>query len=185
MRNILSFLWEISKIIIIALVVVIPIRYFLFQPFIVKGASMEPNFHSGDYLIIDEISYRFNQPHRGDVIVFKFPRDPSQRYIKRLIGLPNDTIEIKSDKIIISNGKESQVLDESSYLPESSNTLGDFEISLKDGEYFVLGDNREFSSDSRKWGVLPEKLIIGRVFLRAWPVVALAKIEAPAYPVGN
>ena len=88
MKNILSFLWEISKIIIIALIIVIPIRYFLFQPFIVRGASMEPSFHSGDYLIIDEISYRFRNPQRGEVIVFKYPQAPSQRYIKRVIGLP-------------------------------------------------------------------------------------------------
>jgi len=181
MRNLLSFLWEVSKIIIIALVVVVPIRYFLFQPFIVKGASMEPNFHSGDYLIIDEISYRFSQPQRGDVIVFKFPQDPSQRYIKRIIGLPGDTIEIRSDKIIISRGDENQVLDESFYLPKSFHTLGELKESLKDGEYFVLGDNREFSSDSRRWGLVSRGFIIGRVFLRAWPVAALAKIEAPAY----
>lgn len=181
MKNFLSFFWEISKIIIIALLIVIPIRYFLFQPFIVRGASMEPNFHSGDYLIIDEISYRFKEPQRGEIIVFKSPQDLSQRYIKRIIGLPAEIIEIKDGEIIISEGRESQILDESSYLPKSSQTSGDLQITLGGNEYFVLGDNRGFSSDSRKWGTLPRKNIVGRVFFRAWPFTTFAKIEAPAY----
>lgn len=181
MRHFLSFCWEILKIIIIALVIVVPIRHFLFQPFIVRGASMEPNFHNGDYLIIDEISYRFKDPQRGEAIVFKSPSNPSQRYIKRIIGLPGETIEIREGKIIILKDKTSQILDESDYLPSSSQTLGDFKISLKENEYFVLGDNRPFSADSRKWGPLPRENIIGRVFLRAWPITAFAKIENPVY----
>jgi len=185
MKNILSFFWEISKIVVVALLIVIPIRYFLFQPFIVKGASMEPNFHSNDYLIIDEISYRFREPKRGEVIVFKFPKDPSQRYIKRIIGLPGETIEIKNNKIIILHNGTPQILDESFYLPPSFQTstdsLTDFKISLKNNEYFVLGDNRNFSFDSRRWGPLPRENIIGRVFFRAWPFVALAQIKAPSY----
>jgi signal peptidase I len=181
MKNILSFLWEIVKIIVVSLLIVIPIRYFLFQPFIVRGASMEPNFHNGDYLIIDEISYRFRPPQRGETIVFKFPQDPSQRYIKRIIGLPGETVEIRNGKIIISKGEGVQSLDESSYLPSSIQTLGDLTANLKDNEYFVLGDNRPFSSDSRKWGDVPEKFIIGRVLIRAWPFASLAEITVPQY----
>jgi len=94
MKSFLSFIWEIAKIVIIALLIVIPIRYFIFQPFFVKGQSMEPTFENGDYLIIDEISYRFRAPQRGEVIVFKYPENPSQRYIKRIVGLPRETIEI-------------------------------------------------------------------------------------------
>src|SRR4030042_6171778 len=110
MRNLLSFIWEVSKIIIIALVIVLPIRYLLFQPFFVKGQSMEPNFEDGDYLIIDELSYRFREPARGEVIVFKYPDEPSQRYIKRIIGLPGETVEIQSGKVAIYNEEGGTIL---------------------------------------------------------------------------
>lgn len=184
MKTIFSFLlfvWEILKIILVALLVVIPIRYFLFQPFFVRGQSMEPNFHNGDYLIIDEISYRFSDPKRGEVIVFKYPNNPSQRYIKRVIGLPGETIEIKEGSIIIYYQGNGQVLDESDYLFSSVQTPGSLQVSLGEGEFFVLGDNRAFSFDSRRWGSLKRENIVGRVFIRAWPFTALAKIEAPVY----
>lgn len=179
------YLWEILKIAIIASVIVVPIRYFLFQPFIVRGASMEPNFHSNDYLIVDEISYRFRHPERGEVIVFHYPNNPSQRYIKRVIGLPGETLEIKDGRIFITppDSQNSFALDESAYLPPSANNTlrGEEKIVLKKGQYFVIGDNRAFSYDSRSWGPLSEKFIIGRVLFRAWPLSAFAKIRAPAY----
>ena len=183
MKKILSFIWEIAKIVIIALLIVIPIRYFLFQPFFVRGQSMEPNFEDGDYLIIDEISYRFRAPQRGEVIVFKNPQNPFQRYIKRITGLPGETIEIEDGKIIISDESKTWFLDESVYLPDSIYTpsKGFKSISLGQDQYFVLGDNRTNSSDSRIWGALVENKIIGRVFFRAWPFTALAKIEIPTY----
>jgi len=177
MKNFLSFIWETLKIVIIALVIVVPIRYFLFQPFFIKGASMEPNFDDGQYLIIDELSYRFREPQRGEVVVFKYPHDLSQRYIKRIIGLPGETIEIKERKVLISG----EILDESSYLPEGITTPDLAKITLGEEEYFVLGDNRLASSDSRRWGALPKENIVGRAYLRAWPFVTLAKFEAPAY----
>jgi len=179
MRNVLSFIWEILKIVIIALAIVIPIRYFIFQPFLVKGQSMEPNFEDGNYLIVDEISYRMGNPQRGEIIVFKYPQNPSQRYIKRIIGLPGDTVEIKNGKVYISG----KILDESSYLPKNNFTpdFGFQGITLKENEYFVLGDNRLHSSDSRIWGVVPRENIIGRVFLKAWPIIYFDKIETPVY----
>jgi len=173
----LLFIWEILKIVIIALVIVIPIRYFLFQPFIVKGQSMEPNFENGNYLIIDELSFRFRDPRREEVVVFRYPRNPSQRFIKRIIGLPGEKIEIKAGSIMVND----QILDESEYLPFGLQTPGNIQISLNENEYFVLGDNRISSFDSRQWGPLPRKNIIGRVYFRAWPFTALAKFEAPAY----
>ncbi len=182
MKKTLLFFWEISKIVLIALAIVVPIRYFLFQPFFVKGQSMEPNYETGDYLIIDELSYRFKNPERGEVIVFKYPNDTTQRYIKRIIGLPGETIEIKDGQIIIyKNNSTPEVLDESSYLPSGVQTAGNLKITLGNDEYFVLGDNRPVSSDSRRWGVVPRKDIIGKVYLRAWPITAMAKIELPAY----
>ena len=180
MKKFFIFIWEITKIAIIAALIVIPIRYFLFQPFFVKGQSMDPNFENGDYLIVDEISYRFSEPQRGEVIVFKYPEDPSHRFIKRIVGLPGETVEIKDGKVIIYRDGVSQVLDESEYLSDLV-TTGDFQITLGENEYFVLGDNRPFSFDSRKFGVLPRDKIIGRVIFRAWPFAAFAKFEAPAY----
>ncbi len=177
MRNFLIFIWEIIKIVIVALVIVLPVRYFLFQPFIVSGPSMEPNFNQGDYLIVDELSFRLRDPKRGEVVVFKFPRNPSQRYIKRIIALPGEEVEIAEGKIKI-NG---EILDEREYLSPDIQTEGAVQLKLRKNEYFVLGDNRYASSDSRRWGVLPRENIIGRVFLRLWPITAFAKFEAPAY----
>ena len=181
-KKTLSFIWEVAKIVIIALLIVAPIRYFVFQPFIVRGASMEPNFYSGDYLIVDEISYRFNQPQRGDVIVFKCPKDLSQRFIKRIIGLPNETVEIKNGKITIYNSEGiNQPLNESEYLSLYKNIGPEAITRLGPEEYFVLGDNRSFSLDSRKWGVLDGDNIIGKVFLRIFPFASLSKAETPSY----
>ena len=182
MKKFFSLVWEIVKIVIIALVIVVPIRYFLFQPFFVKGQSMEPSFENGDYLIIDEISYQFRNPQRGEVVVFKYPHDPSQRYIKRIIGLPGETVEIKDGKVVIYNQSGEQILEEAEYLNSSVYTPGDTSLTLGEEEYFVLGDNRVASLDSRRWGPLSENEIIGQVFLRAWPFTALAKVESPEYP---
>lgn len=177
MRKLLYSILEILQMVVLAAVVVIPIRYFIFQPFFVQGQSMDPNFENGDYLIVDELSYRFKNPQRGEVVVFKYPKNPSQRYIKRIIGLPGETVEIKNGEVIIDN----TVLDESAYLTAGLQTLGDTKVLLDAGEFFVLGDNRLSSSDSRRWGILPRDNIIGRVYLRVLPVAALAKIEAPSY----
>jgi signal peptidase I len=177
--EVLNFFKEIIQTVILAILIVLPIRLFIFQPFIVKGQSMEPNFEDGDYLIIDELTYRFRAPKRGEVIVFKNPMNGRQRFIKRIIGLPGETIEISDGKIFISNG-EKKVLNESSYL-NFSFTSGDLRISLSNDEYFVLGDNRQFSLDSRRFGPIKKKEIVGRVLVRLWPVYSFAKIEAPNY----
>jgi len=133
--------WEFIKFTAIAILIVVPIRLWVAQPFIVNGASMEPTFENGNYLIIDELSYHFRQPEKNEVIVFRYPLDPSKFFIKRIIGLPGETIESNEQKI----------------------TLGQ-------NEYFVEGDNRLASSDSRIWGPVPENLIVGRVFIRLWPL---------------
>lgn len=181
MKSTLSFLFEIIKIVLLALVIVIPIRYFVFQPFIVKGLSMTPAFHDGDYLIVDQISYRFKTPQRGEVIVFKYPKDPSQRFIKRIVGLPQEKIELRNEQIIITDKfGETIVLDESNYLL-SQGWFEEMEVNLGEGEYFILGDNRDHSFDSRRWGPLSKEYIVGRVLLRAWPPKAMAYIPTPSY----
>lgn len=178
-KKVFSFLFETIKIIVIALAIVIPIRYFLFQPFVVQGESMKPNFATGDYLIVDQISYRFKEPTRGEVIVFNSPTSPSQRLIKRIIGLPGETIIIGDEKIEIIKGEDILFLEED-YL-NGLITKGDFSIVLGEDEYFVLGDNREFSYDSRKFGLVKKERIIGRALLRLLPVSHFSKIEAPSY----
>jgi len=182
MKKFFALVWEVIKIVVLAAIIVLPIRYFLFQPFFVRGESMDPNFENGDYLIVDELSYRFRAPERGEVIVFKYPENPSQRFIKRIIGLPGETVEVKDGKVTIySPGLPPQTLNELGYLPSGLETLGDIRATLTEDEYFVLGDNRTFSLDSRRIGPVPRENIIGRVILRAWPFVAMAKIEAPSY----
>lgn len=166
-----SFFWELIKVIIIAVIIIVPIRFFLIQPFFVRGASMEPNFHDGEYLIIDEISYRFREPARGEVIVFRFPNNPAQFFIKRIIGLPGDTVTVENGRVTIQNKDYQQgaVVDESNYLSSGVRTSGQVATQLGVDEYFVLGDNRVASSDSRSWGVLPRDEIVGRAWLRAFP----------------
>lgn len=161
---------DIVKIAVVALVLAMTIRYFLIQPFFVEGASMGPNFETGEYLLIDEISYRFKPIDRGDVVVFHYPLDTSKYYIKRIIGLPGETIEVKNSKVVVYNSANSDgiILDET-YLPENLETNGQIKKKLGTDEYFVLGDNRPVSSDSRIWGSLPKNDIVGRVWIRVWP----------------
>lgn len=172
MKKAFSFLWEIGKIALVAFLLVVGFRLFVFQPFLVRGASMEPSFHNWDYLVVDEISYRFRAPARGEVIVFKFPDDPSQRYIKRIIGLPGETVKVEDGQVAVFRGEERIDLDEKTYI--ASDTPGSIQITLPENGYFVMGDNRHYSSDSRSWGTLPEDLIIGRVFVRVFPLSAFA-----------
>jgi|SRR3989344_5528643 len=174
-----SVFWETLKIIVISIAIILPIRYYLVQPFFVRGSSMEPNLENGDYLLVDEIGYRLEEPKRGDTIVFRYPPDPSQFFIKRIIGLPGETIEIRSNKVKIYDDKD--IVLEESYLEESQQTLGDVVVRLKADEYFVMGDNRLQSSDSRRWGPLQKKYIIGRAFIRLWPINEITRIKRVNY----
>ncbi|MEK7645511.1 MAG: signal peptidase I [Patescibacteria group bacterium] len=178
----LAFLWETIKIVVISLIIILPIRYYIVQPFFVKGASMESNFEDGDYLFIDELSYAFGVPNRGDVVIFRYPLDQSQFFIKRIIGLPSETIDIRNNKVTVYNAQhpEGIVLDET-YLDAGQQTLGAMRTKLDDNEYFVLGDNRLRSSDSRVWGALNESLITGKAFIRLWPFSKVAKIPQIQY----
>lgn len=164
---------EIIRFSIIALLIVIPIRMFIAQPFIVSGASMAETFHTGEYLIVDQVSYYLNDPSRGDVIIFRYPRDPSKYFIKRVIGLPGETITIEDSQVMIKNAD----YPEGFYLDEpyvrSMRTPERTEQILGSREYFVMGDNRDESSDSRAWGVLQKERIVGRAFLRLFPPTAV------------
>jgi signal peptidase I len=181
LENAAEFVWEVVKVVVLALAIVIPIRYFLFQPFVIEGSSMEPNFHEADYLIVDRLSYRFREPARGEVIVFNFPRDTSKRFIKRVIGLPGETVEINNGRVIIIGADGNPVTLQEGYIPENLKAPDMPPTKLGEGQYFVLGDNRPNSSDSQDWGDVPEKNIIGRVELRLWPLNQISKIETPRY----
>ncbi len=171
LKSFFMFSLDIIKISIIALILAGVARYFLVQPFFVEGASMEPNFLDGEYLLVDEISYYFKTVERGEVIVFHYPLDASKYYIKRVVGLSGETVEIRNGKVIIynSDNPDGFFINES-YLLREGITTGDIKKKLGKNEYFVLGDNRQFSSDSRQWGTLPRNDIVGRVWIRAWPV---------------
>ncbi len=179
-RIISEFFWEMVRVGIISLAIILPVRYFLVQPFYVKGASMEPNFYDHEYLIIDEISYRFNEPQRGDIVVFKYPLDDKQFFIKRVIGLPGETVKIKENSVYINDSKLNE-----SYLDGSVETFlplrGYGDITLSDDEYFLLGDNRGQSFDSRSFGPVKKSLIIGRTWLRGWPFNRITVFNNPNY----
>lgn len=164
---------EIVRFSIIALIIVIPIRMFVAQPFIVSGASMEDTFHTGQYLIVDQISYHLHDPARGDVIVFRYPKDPSKFFIKRIIGLPGDTVKIEGSEVTIINEANPDGFIISEPYIKSMSPNNQLTEKLGEREYFVMGDNRDRSSDSRAWGVLTEDRIIGKAFLRLFPPSAV------------
>lgn len=167
LKQVGAFIWEMVKVVAIALAIILPIRYFLVQPFYVKGSSMEPNYHDYEYLIIDEITYRFNEPQRGDVVVLRDPSSSGQYFIKRIVAVPGEIVTISNGKVAI-DGVD---LDESAYLGATVETYtsSDASIQLGDNEYYVLGDNRPVSHDSRRFGPVEPDEFVGRVWVRAWP----------------
>lgn len=170
-KAVLSLVFELVQVIAISLAIIIPVRYFLIQPFYVKGASMEPSFFDHEYLIIDELSYRFRTPVRGDIVVFRYPNDQKQFFIKRVIGIPGETVEIAGGIVKIFNDKHpnGEILSETQYLDQDY-TATTRAVTLKNDEYFVLGDNRIASLDSRYFGPVNKSFIVGRVWLRGWPL---------------
>lgn len=180
MRKFLWSFFEVFESIAIAVVAVFFIRSFIAQPFLVSGSSMEPNFQDGNYLLVDEITYRFRSPQRGETIVFKYPGDRQSYYIKRVIGLPGEKIKAAGGKIFAYAQDGAAIALDETYVARGS-AVGDFERMLGPQEYFVLGDNRNFSFDSRSWGPLQKADIIGIARLRLWPVSSAQAFEAPAY----
>lgn len=184
LKKALYFVWDLLKVVVVSLLIILPVRYWLIQPFYVKGASMEPTFYDHEYLIINEIGYRFGEPERGDVVVFKYPKDPAQYFIKRVIGLPGEKLEVSDNHIYIypAGAKNKFLLDESAYLSVATDTVGNATWSLGNGQYFVMGDNREYSLDSRSFGPVSGELIIGQVWLRGWPITRAAVFGGIEYP---
>ena len=158
------------KFALIALLIVIPVRWFIAQPFVVRGASMVPTFENNEYLIVDQLTYHFEDPKRGDVIIMRYPKDPKTFFIKRIIGLPNEKIETLNKKIIIHGANTEPFTIDQSFIDLSRMRDEHTTYTLGSDEYFVMGDNRNESSDSRSWGNLPRADIIGRPVVRLFPL---------------
>lgn len=177
-----GFFLDIIETFVIALAMFVLMYLFLFQPHQVKGNSMFPNFHDQEYLLTDKITYRLSKPKRGDVIVFKAPKNEEYDYIKRIVGLPGDTVKVENCHVFINN----QSLEES-YLTENVCTSAGRSwqtgqsIILSEDEYFVVGDNRPYSSDSRDWGAVPEENIVGKAWFRYWPADRMGIIRSVEY----
>lgn len=164
MKRVLKEIFEFA---LIAIFIVLPFRLFIAQPFLVNGQSMYPAFNNGDYLIVDQLTYRFQEPKRESVLIFKYPNDPSKYFIKRVIGLPGEHLEIKEGQVYINGEKL-----EENYIELTK--IDNLSVTLDNDKYFVMGDNRAGSSDSRAWGPLEEKYIIGRPVIQLLPVTDLS-----------
>ncbi len=176
------FFIELLKLTLLAVVTIFLVRYFLFKPFYVRGASMEPNFFDKEYLIIDELTYHFQTPQRGDIVVLRSPLNKSEYFLKRVIGLPGETIKIRDGRVLIFNeaNPEGLVLKED-YIAKGVQTLPDVTTELGPGKYFVMGDNRFSSLDSRNLGPIDESSLVGRVLVRGLPINRAQFFSHPAY----
>ena len=185
-RRVGSFFFDLVETVVMAMAIFVIIYLFLFQPHQVKGNSMYPNFHDGEYILTDKISYRLRQPKRGEVIIFHAPHNEEYDYIKRIIGLPGDKVKIEQDRIFVNN----QILNEK-YLPANYDVHpGSFlklgqTITVPEGYYFVLGDNRNHSSDSREWGFVPKGNIVGKAWFCYWPTSLFGIIPEVDYQLAS
>ncbi len=173
MKKFFHWLVDLIKTVVIALLIVVPIRLFIFQPFIVRGDSMQPNFQHNDYMIVDQLSYRFREPRRGEVIVFNLN---NQRFVKRIIGLPGEEVKIENNQIFVSDKKL-----EEKYIPASYDEISDKIVTLKENEYFVLGDNRPASYDSRRFGLIETRDIVGKSLFNINFFQSISFVKTPQY----
>ena len=198
----LGYWLDIVKTVLIVGFFVLFFRFFIIQPYYILGSSMEPDYHNGEYLFVDEISYRFTPPERGNVIVLRHPDDacisyvesskimktffqgPCKNYIKRIVGLPGETVKIESGKVYIINKDNPQGFElKEPYIEAGLPTLGDQTVTVGENQYFVLGDNRKpnASSDSRDWGLLDKKYIVGKGWLMVLPLRDFGLLKDPTY----
>lgn len=176
-----GFIKETLRFVIITILIVVPFRLFIAQPFIVSGDSMVPTFHNGEYLIVDELSYYLREPNRGEVVIFRYPKEPSKFFIKRVVGLPSETVTIKNGHIEITETSGTHVSLTESYV--KNELLSNMSVILANDEYFVMGDNRNASSDSRFWGPVTRPLIVGRAFARLLPIAEAEVLPGDSTPL--
>ncbi len=177
-----AFFLDIIEVVVFAIAIFLFIYLLVMQPHRIKGSSMEPNFHDGEYLLTDKITYRLREPQLGDVVVFEAPGANGDEFIKRIIGAPGDKVSVKEGKVYVNNKLLSEV-----YIPTGTTTTGGAflhegsELSVPSNYYFVLGDNRSFSSDSRSWGFVAKTKITGRAWFIYWPPNAFGTVQAAVY----
>jgi signal peptidase I len=168
---------------IVALLVLIPIRLFVALPFVVSGESMLPTFETGNYIIVDQLTYHLREPERGEVVVFRYPNDETKFFIKRVIGLPGERVVVKDSRVTVYTDENPKGIElDEPYIFYTRDDETD--VTLAEDQFFVLGDNRFSSSDSRIWGPLERDLILGRAFVRLYPLntidVLPGEAELPA-----
>ncbi len=176
-----AFLWDLARVVLIAFVVMVGFRYFIAEPFIVSGSSMVPNFQNKEYLVVNKVGNYFGEYERGDVIVFRYPKDNRQFFIKRIVALPGEKVKIEDGKVKIFNQQNPNgAFLQESYLPSQDMTFGQTDlVTLGTDEFYVMGDNRLASSDSRVWGILPRHDIIGEAWLRVFPLNSFGTLNFP------
>lgn len=192
MSEVFEFIWETAKVVLLSLVIILPVRYYLIQPFFVKGSSMVPNFHDKEYVLVDKWTYRLGAPERGDVIIFRYPNNPKEYFIKRILGLPGETVVAgNNNSVVIYNTRypDGFVVNEKGYLPETNPTYCGTStaycgtrVVLGADEYYVVGDNREHSSDSRFFGPVKKEFFAGMAWLRLWPLDKISFVPRTQYP---
>lgn len=170
--------------IVVILAVLVMIYLFVMSPQEINGASMEPNFHNGEYILTNKVLYKLREPERGDVVIFKSPKNKDVDYIKRVIGLPGDTVGLKGNALYVND----QRVEEPYLTPDIAIFGGSYlqegqEIVVPPGRYFVAGDNRPHSSDSREFGPVPKEDFIGVAFLRYWPFSRFGVLTQPTYDI--
>ena len=181
----LARIFELMKVVVILTMLSYLAHVFVITLFVVDGASMEPNFFDKEYILVNKISYNFTEPKRGDVVVFFYPGEPDKKFIKRIIGVPGDIVEIKNDQVYLNNKNYSGNLKES-YIPAAMPTPTEtrqkiIRKKIENDKYFVLGDNRLNSSDSRIWGLLPRENIIGKAMITIWPYDTASLVKQAQY----
>jgi signal peptidase I len=182
LRSLGAFFLDILQVVVFATALFLFMYLLVMQPHKIKGNSMHPNFPDGEYLLTDKVSYRFGEPQRGDVIVFKAPYEDGDEFIKRIIGLPGDTVSVQSGNIYINGTQLEENYLENSIYTVGGTFLGEGETeTVPPHQYFVLGDNRDYSSDSRSWGFVPVNKITGRAWVIYWPLQNSGTIDRPTY----
>lgn len=181
-KKLIALFLDFLETIVVALSIFVVIYLFIFQPHEIIGASMEPNFYNKEYILTDKISYRFHEPNRGDVVILKAPNNPEVDYIKRVIGLPNERLKVANGSVFINGEKlyEPYLKDATTLFPGSYMQEG-VEITIPEGFYFVMGDNRSHSSDSREFGPITLQSLIGRAFIRYWPPQHFGSLPSVRY----
>ncbi len=182
LRRLKTFFLDIVEVVVFAIAIFLFLYLLVLQPHKIKGASMEPNFPNGQYLLTDKVTYRFREPERGDVIVFKAPTNNGEEFIKRIIAVPGETILLKDGNVFINGSqlRENYLADElktqaGGYLKEG------LQFDIPAGHFMVLGDNRPFSSDSRSWGFITKEDITGRAWVVYWPIPDAGLIKEVTY----